>query len=503
MSLVSIIFIAIAFLREIVFANYFGVTYEVDAYAVASQIPEIIFFIVCQSVNAIVIPLYSKLLYNESLSCANRVLSNFISVVFVGLLCVTLLFIAFAHVFIYIFAPGLQEATHQLAVSLVRWTVPISIVDVFIAVYISILNINNIFVRPKLISGLRFLIMIVSILTFSKYFGIYSVVWGMSCGIIIELLLYVFISRPYFTYNFFIDLHDPNILKASKQALPVIISSGVTELNLIIDRIISSFLVTGSIASLSYASKVSNIIYVIFINNLIVICYPRFAELASKKQTDKLIAFFVQTIRYAILVCLPVIAGGILFKKEIITIIFVRGMFHVSAIDNISNIFAYYLTTTIFAAIYILSSKIFIVYEKTMTVMYVAVLGVFINFMLNILLVQYYDVVGLAMATCISTIIVSFCMLIIIEKTFSHKIIIKLMPLIVKSLVSVTIVSFVIVFLRYIYIDIFNYVTNVHMFVFLLISFIGGIVAYIILLFLLRVEDIYTFKNCEWFRNLK
>ena len=370
LSIVSLLFITITFLREIVFASCFGVTYFVDAYAIAAQIPEALFFVMCQALGAITIPIYSKLICTDGKTVADKFISNLISVISISLLLLIAICIVCSDIFIYIFAPGLPDATHKLAVSLLRWTLPILLFEIIIVMHISILNVHNVFIRPKLFSGIRFIVMIIMMVAFHKVIGIYSAVFGWLMGVIAELIAYLIISHKYRVYRFSFNLKDSNFIKAYKQAVPIVISSGVAELNQIADKIISSFLAVGSIASLGYASKISNIVYIVFINNIITICYPRLAKYYSLDQEKKLILFFSKSLRYIIIVCLPLIIGGSIFKNELITLAFGRGAFNLSSVNNIGNIFMCYLITTIFAAIVLMSSKVFIIYGDLRIILY-------------------------------------------------------------------------------------------------------------------------------------
>ena len=50
----------VAFVRESVFAYYYGVGYETDAYIMASQIPIILFAVVGTAINTVLLPIYTE-----------------------------------------------------------------------------------------------------------------------------------------------------------------------------------------------------------------------------------------------------------------------------------------------------------------------------------------------------------------------------------------------------------------------------------------------------------
>src|SRR5680860_344446 len=114
----------VSFARESVFANYFGVSSEADAYIIAIQLPVIIFAVISTALTTVVIPLYSEKYYKDGKAQADGFFSNLLTLVLVGSSPFAIMGIIFADAIIYIFAPGLSVATHSLAASLIRITFP-------------------------------------------------------------------------------------------------------------------------------------------------------------------------------------------------------------------------------------------------------------------------------------------------------------------------------------------------------------------------------------------
>ena len=49
----------ISFIRESIFAYYYGTSYQADAYVMASQIPITLFAVVTTSINTVILPIYT------------------------------------------------------------------------------------------------------------------------------------------------------------------------------------------------------------------------------------------------------------------------------------------------------------------------------------------------------------------------------------------------------------------------------------------------------------
>ena len=65
-TLVMLVGNLLSFVKEATIANYFGVSAEVDAYAIAIQIPVLLFSFISVAVQSVVIPIFSDIYYKQS-----------------------------------------------------------------------------------------------------------------------------------------------------------------------------------------------------------------------------------------------------------------------------------------------------------------------------------------------------------------------------------------------------------------------------------------------------
>ena len=87
---------------------------------------------------------------------------------------------------------------------------------------------------------------------------------------------------------------------------PIVFSTGIYKLSLMVDSTIAARLETGEITVLSYASQISNIINTLLIGNLLTYYYPKIVRKTDTDNDQK--SFWKQTILFHLIVCL-VIAG--------------------------------------------------------------------------------------------------------------------------------------------------------------------------------------------------
>lgn len=411
LTLVNVFSVIFSFIQEAVFANYYGTAVEADAYTIAIQIPVILFSVVTTAVQTVIIPIYSKNYYGKSKEEAANFACNFISIITIITLVIVCIFEIFADGVIYIFSPGLSAPIHDLAVNMSRIVFPTMIFTQLMAINAGILNVHKSFVLPALTSNILNTVFVVSVVFLSDKFGIYAAVLGNAVGIFCEVIYSIIIRRKWVKYRFILNFRDKQIKSAVEMMIPVFIGIGAAEINKIIDRIVASFLIAGSIASLSYASKLTSSVSTLLITGVSTVIYPQLAQKASQKDYDGLSETFNISLSFYILLILPIICGGFFLRKELISLVFERGAFSKESVLTVAPLFVCYLVCLLFTAFRQVSSRLFYSMGDSKTPMKNSLIGIGINIVLNIVLAYFFGAMGLAMATTISTAVISFLIL--------------------------------------------------------------------------------------------
>lgn len=434
MSLLSIVVALFSCLKEIVFAGYFGVSAIADAYTIAIMIPETLFAVVWTAMNTILIPTYQERLYKGGKKQATRFSSVFLTAICVISLGFILFSEVFAEVWVYLFAPGFSGEIHDLTVKLSRWVFPMLFFDGIIRVCSGIMQIYKNFMLPKALVMIRNTGIIIFVILFANEFGVFAAVFGMITGVVLESFLAFVVSRKYEKIRILIDFKDKYLIKAGKQAIPIIVGTGVSELNQLADKVVASFLTAGSMIALQYASKLEGIITTVILLNAVTLVFPMLSENVAKGLNKEVSQLYEGTIKMIIMLSVPIITGGFLLGKEIITVAFVRGAFDEVASNTVAPLFSIYLLASLFITVRSITVNLFASYGETKTVMKNSILAVVINILLNIVLSYFWGVLGLAIASCISAVVVSLRLVYLANK--------KLVPVNFKSILVLFIKSF-------------------------------------------------------------
>jgi len=206
-----------------------------------------------------------------------------------------------------------------------------------------------------------------------------------------------------------LNKNHPGIKKIKVLMLPVIFGSSVTQINLIFDTIIASFLITGSISWLYMSDRFIELPLALFGISIATVLLPKLSEYYSKSDNKSYNATLNWGLKLGILISLPTSIGLILLAEPILITLLQYREFsindvYMTAISLIA--FAIGLPGMIGAKILITN---YYSRKDTKYPVKAALIAVIFNFILNIILVLYLISInfkgvhiGLAVATSIS-----------------------------------------------------------------------------------------------------
>lgn len=391
----------------------------------------------------------------------------------------------------FFFSPGLNNETHDLAVSLMRCIFPILFFEGIIRISNGVLNVHKKFIIPKLLNSIRNVGIIVFLVLFTKRFGIFAAAYGFLSGIVAECISFLLFTSKFEKYNLRINIKDPALHKAGKMTVPVIWGIGASEINQIADKIVASFLDSGSIVNLNYASKLSSIIETIFLSNIVTLMYPTYSRLIATGKEKELAKTYTETINITCILGIPIVFGGLFLSREIVTLAFQRGAFDENTAILVGKIFACYLLGSMFSTIRLIGVKLFTAFCDTKTPMINSIIGSFLNIILNIFLSHFLGAPGLALATTISTGVVGFLLLKKAKERVKAIEYETTKILLVKSSLAALVMCFVLYFLKVLLLN----SHRIGILTFTIITVIGCMGVYFLMLCLLKVSEVKQVLN--------
>jgi putative peptidoglycan lipid II flippase len=195
---------------------------------------------------------------------------------------------------------------------------------------------------------------------------------------------------------------DARVQKILKLMTPALFGVSVTQINLLLDSILASFLVTGSISWLYYSDRLLEFPLGVFGIAIATVILPTLSRQHNEASADNFAATLSWAIRMVLMVGIPATAGLVVLSEPLMLTLFQRGAFTVMDARSASaSLIAYALGLNAFMLIKVLAPGYFS-RQDTRTPVKIGVVAMVSNMVLNLSLFWWLGHVGLALATSTS-----------------------------------------------------------------------------------------------------
>ncbi len=408
----------LGFIREILIAKYYGASVITDSYLIATILPSALAGIIGGALTTVFIPLFIEERNKNGDQKAWEVASSVIitSVIFLGIATLAAYFIS--PYFIQLVAPGFDLERYSLALRLNRIMLPSIVFHGLLGLLTGLLQAYRHFSIPAL-AALMYNIFLISFITIFYLNPVIGLGIGNLTGIIAQaflVTLYLFRWKKLSLKDFKANFFHPIIKKIFLLMVPIFFGTGISYINLIVDRIFASKLPVGTIAALNFATRVKDIPIGLFAAALSQAIFPSAAQFAANDEIKNVRELLSRSLESLWLVMVPFTMGLILLARPTVVFFFQRGAFASVATTITSEALVYYSLGVVAVASLSIIGRFFYSYQDTSTPVKISSIGLLINIVLNLILVRYMAHKGLALATSISSIFISITLLEILRK---------------------------------------------------------------------------------------
>lgn len=409
MSAATFISRVLGYIRDMIFAFYFGATGVSDTFFAAFRIPNLLRELFAEgSMSAAFIPVLTEYRQKQGEEEASRLVKitfTFILVV-VGLVCV--LGVLFSPTIVTVIAPGFLGSAEKfsLTVLLTRIMFPFLLFISLAALVMGALNTKKVFFIPALAPAMLNITLIMSIILFESKSKqpITAAAIGVLAGGFVQFAFQLpsFFKNRY-SLGFDTDFGHPGIKKMSILLIPATLALSVSQINIVVSNILASFLPSGSITYLFYSMRLIQFPIGIFGVAMGTAILPTLSEHAVKGNLDLLREDFSFALRLLFFISIPSMAGLIALREPIVNLLFQRGQFNYSATRGTAEALLFY-SIGIWSVVGVrVVTAAFYSMQDTKTPVKVAVIGVLANLILSLSLMGPMKHSGLALANALAS----------------------------------------------------------------------------------------------------
>jgi len=446
-SFFTLISRVLGYFRDILIAFFLGASIFADAFFVAFRLPNTFRRLFAEGTfNAAFIPSYTEARIKNNKN-GKKFADDVLSLLILILIFIVTVVEIFTPYLVYIIAPGFIENNikFNLAVELTRITFPFLLFVSLSSFFSGILNSNNKFAAAAAAPIILNIVLIASL--FTSYFLGLNFVKQLSYGVtlagILQLMFLFYVTLKFYKPNLIFKLEISNKVKFFfKKLLPSILSSGVTQINILIGTIIASF-EASAVSYLYYADRVYQINLAIAGIAVGTVSLPVLSKAFKNKNLKKLSNIQNKSFELSLLLSIPASLGLILASEEIINALFGYGSFSKEDVKLTADALKYFgYGVPAFSLVKILSN-FFFARDNTKTPFYVSLGIVAINISISVSLFSDFGFIIIPIATSIATWLGVLVYIYLLNKKNSLLLKIELIPNLIKILCSTIIMSFI------------------------------------------------------------
>ena len=308
---------------------------------------------------------------------------------------------------VYIIAPGFSEdqIKFNLAVEFTRITFPFLLFVSLSSFFSGILNSNDKFAAaaaaPIILNVILIFSLVYSFINELDYARQLS--YAVTTAGVIQLFFLIYVTKKFYkpALNFSLKFNS-KIRFFFKKLLPSVLSSGVTQINILVGTIIASFQ-SGAVSYLYYADRVYQINLAIAGIAVGTVSLPVLSKAFRMKNIKKISDIQNKSFELSLLFSIPASFGLILASDEIVNALFGYGSFSINDVEMTAAALMFFgYGVPAFALIKILSNFYF-ARDNTKIPFYISIFIVSINIFISVIFFNKIGFIIIPIATSIST----------------------------------------------------------------------------------------------------
>jgi putative peptidoglycan lipid II flippase len=396
------------FIRDMVYAQMFGAGAGTDAFFVAFRIPNFLRRLFAEGAfSQAFVPVFSEYQTQRSPEELKELVDQVAGTLGAILLLISAIGVVAAPLLILLFAPGFtaDASKYELTVEMLRITFPYLLFISLTAFAGGVLNSCGRFAIPAITPVLLNLTMIAAAVWLAPQMErpVVGLAWGVFIAGVIQLSFQIpflrrmkLLPRPRWGWA------AQGVQQILKLMIPALFGSSVAQVNLLIDTLMASFLVSGSVSWLYYSDRLVEFPLGIFGVALGTVILPKLSRQHANAEAGGFSQTLDWALRWALLIGVPATIALVLLSGPILSALFQYGQFDAHDVAmSTRSLMAFALGLTAFMLIKVLAPGFYARKDTRSPVKY-GLIAMGVNTALVLMLVWPLAHAGLALATSLA-----------------------------------------------------------------------------------------------------
>ena len=402
-------------IRDVVFARVIGADGFADAFFVAFKIPNFLRRLFAEGAFAqAFVPVLTEYRNEGGHAAVKELIDRVAGALGSVLIVLTIVAVIAAPMLAGLFAPGFvgDEAKFQATTDMIRVTFPYLLFISLTGFAGGILNSYDRFAVPAFTPVWLNVCLISAALVAAPWFErpVFALAWGVFAAGVIQMLFQIpFLANIHLLPSPRLDWQYPGVRQILRLMAPAIFGVSVSQINLLLDTVIASFLPTGSVSWLYYSDRLAELPLGVFGVAAATVILPNLSRQHATKSSQEFNAILDWAIRFVLLIAVPASIALMMIAEPLLAALFYDG----SEIDQRDIVMAgfslraYALGVVAFMLIKVLAPGYF-ARQDTKTPVKIGLVAMAANMVMNLVFVfalhHYFALghAGLALATSIA-----------------------------------------------------------------------------------------------------
>ncbi len=410
-------------IRDVIFAGFLGASIgpAADAFYVAFRIPNLFRrFFGEGAFSQAFVPVMSEYRQNDQNGEARRFVSYMAGRFSLALFIISVVGVVAAPLLVMALAPGFigDEDKFSLTAEMVRIMFPYMMFISLVAMTAGILNSYSRFAAAAFTPVLLNLALIVAALWGAPYFErpVVALAWAVFVAGVVQLL---------FQFPFLIRIHmlprprlgqHAGVNRVFKLMIPAIFGSSVSQLNMIVNTILASFLMTGSVTWLYYSDRMMEFPLGVFGIALATVLLPSLSKQYTKGDSEVFSDLLGWAIRLGIIIGVPAAVALTVLAGPILATLFFHGDFLAYDVEKtMVALWAFAAGLLGFILVKVLAPG-FYAQQDTKTPAKIAAVSFAVNIVLSLALIYPLQYIGLAIAISTAAYVNAIMLFVLLRK---------------------------------------------------------------------------------------
>jgi putative peptidoglycan lipid II flippase len=389
--------------RNIVVAQQFGTGREYEAFVAALYVPDLVFQVLAGgAVGSAFIPVFKSYLARDEEREAWRLTSSLMTLAMLATGAAALVLAILARPVTDLLVPGWDDGSKELTATLMRTMLVSPILFAVSGFATSVLNSFQRFGWAAL-APIFYNASIIASAIFLRPLGIEGVAIGVATGAALHLLVQVpALVAQGMRFRFLVDLGHSGVREVVRLMGPRMIGLGVVQLAQLVNVVLASYLVDGSLAYLNigWLMIMTPLVLAMAVSTAV---FPTLAEESAHERKETVREVFLLSLRTILFLTIPMAVGLMTLGEPLIRLLFERGEFTAVSTRMTAHALIFYAIGLAGHATVEIVDRVFYALHDTRTPVLVASGAFLLNLTLGLILMRTpLNYGGLALANSLA-----------------------------------------------------------------------------------------------------